>query len=244
MDQTTTASQPDLEPGPQPLGAPVDFTGATPATHTVLRGRHVVLRPIDAEADAPPLYEASHAPTGDPTIWTYLYDGPYPDITAFRAALVEQAARDDCVFFTVTGAGDGRPLGIVSYLAIVPEHGTIEVGNIWFGPALKRTPAATETIYLLARHAFDDLGYRRLEWKCNALNQPSRDAAARFGFRFEGIFLNHRVVKGRNRDTAWFAITEQRWPEVRGAFETWLSPANFAPDGAQRTRLSELTART
>ena len=109
-------------------------------------------------------------------------------------------------------------------MAIVPEHGSIEIGHIWFSPELQRTPAATEAIFLLARHAFDELGYRRLEWKCNALNQPSRDAAARFGFEFEGVFLQHRVVKGRNRDTAWFAITDTRWPAVRAAFEQWLSP--------------------
>ena len=126
----------------------------------------------------------------------------------------------------------------------MPEHGAIEIGNIWFSPELQRTPAATETIFLLAKHAFDDLGYRRLEWKCNALNEPSRSAAIRFGFQFEGVFLNHRVVKGRNRDTAWFAITDQRWPAIRAAFEAWLSPENFDADGSQRSRLSELTAAT
>ena len=127
-------------------------------------------------------------------------------------------------------------------MSIVPEHGTIELGNIWFGPSLKRTPAATEAIFLLARHAFDDLGYRRLEWKCNALNAPSRAAALRFGFSFEGIFHNHRVVKGRNRDTAWYAITDARWPALRAAFETWLDPLNFDADGEQRERLTDLTA--
>lgn len=227
----------------QPVGKPVAFGGATPPVHTELRGARVVLRPIDAGNDAAPLYAVSHAPTGDPAIWTYLYDGPFPDLESFRQALEDQAARHDYVFFTVADAADNRPLGIVSYLSIVPEHGVIEIGNIWFSPELQRTPAATEAIFLLARHAFDDLGYRRLEWKCNALNEPSRRAAARFGFQFEGVFLNHRVVKGHNRDTAWFAITEERWPAVRSAFEQWLSPANFADDGSQRTRLSDLTAR-
>jgi RimJ/RimL family protein N-acetyltransferase len=232
MDQTSTE---------QPIGRPVAFGGATPPVHTVLSGERVVLRPIDPAGDAEALYGASHAPTGDPTIWTYLYDGPYADIDSFRASLEEQAARHDYVFFTVADAHDNRPLGIVSYLSIVPEHGVIEIGNIWFGPELQRTPAATETIFLLARHAFDELGYRRLEWKCNALNEPSRSAAARFGFQFEGVFLNHRVVKGHNRDTAWFAITEERWPAVRGAFERWLSAENFAADGSQITSLRELT---
>ena len=232
------------ETAEQPIGKPVAFGGATPPVHTVLSGRRVVLRPIDPANDAEPLYAASHLPVGDPTLWTYLYDGPYPDLESFRESLEEQAARHDYVFFTVTDANDYRPLGIASYLSIVPEHGVIEIGNIWFSPELQRTAAASEAIFLLARHAFDELGYRRLEWKCNALNEPSRIAAARFGFRFEGVFLNHRVVKGHNRDTAWFAITEERWPVVRDAFERWLSPENFDAEGHQRSRLSELTAAT
>lgn len=232
------------ETAEQPIGRPVAFGGATPPVHTVLSGSRVVLRPIDPANDAEPLYAASHLPAGDPTLWTYLYDGPYPDLDSFRESLEEQAARHDYVFFAVADANDNRPLGIVSYLSIVPEHGVIEIGNIWFSPELQRTAAASETIFLLARHAFDELGYRRLEWKCNALNEPSRIAAARFGFRFEGVFLNHRVVKGHNRDTAWFAITEERWPAVRDAFEQWLSPENFDAEGRQRSRLSELTAAT
>jgi RimJ/RimL family protein N-acetyltransferase len=183
-------------PAEQPVGKPVAFGGATPPVHTVLQGRLVTLRPIDPYNDAASLYAASHAPTGDPTIWTYLYDGPYADLESFRESLRAQAARHDYVFFAVADARDNRPLGIASYLSIVPEHGVIEIGNIWFSPELQRTPAATEAILLLARHAFDELGYRRLEWKCNALNEPSRRAAARFGFHFEGVFRNHRIVKG------------------------------------------------
>jgi RimJ/RimL family protein N-acetyltransferase len=230
-------------PAEQPVGRPVAFGGATPPVHIEIRGTRVVLRPIDPDGDAESLYAASHAPTGDPGIWTYLYDGPYADLESFRESLQAQAARHDYVFFAVADARDNRPLGIVSYLSIVPEHGVIEIGNIWFGPELQRTPAATEAIFLLARHAFDTLGYRRLEWKCNALNEPSRRAAIRFGFHFEGVFLNHRIVKGHNRDSAWFAITDERWPAVRAAFEQWLSPGNFSADGSQRSRLSELTAR-
>jgi RimJ/RimL family protein N-acetyltransferase len=226
----------------QAVGKPLAFGGATPPVHGVIRGERVALRPIDVDGDAEQLFAVSHAPTGDPKIWTYLYDGPFPDLESFRESLREQAARHDYVFFAVAGAADNRPLGIVSYLSIVPEHGVIEIGNIWFSPELQRTPAATEAILLLARHAFDELGYRRLEWKCNALNEPSRRAAARLGFQFEGVFLNHRVVKGHNRDTAWFAITDERWPAVRAAFERWLSPENFGADGAQRSRLGELTA--
>jgi RimJ/RimL family protein N-acetyltransferase len=125
---------------------------------------------------------------------------------------------------------------------MTPEHGSIEIGHIWFGASLRRSSAATEAIYLLAAHAFDELGYRRLEWKCNALNQASRRAAERFGFAFEGVFRHHMVVKGRNRDTAWYAITDDEWPAVRDAFEAWLSPENFDQTGRQRSRLGELTA--
>jgi RimJ/RimL family protein N-acetyltransferase len=125
----------------------------------------------------------------------------------------------------------------------VPEHGVIEIGHIWFGAALQRTAGATEAIYLLARHAFDDLGYRRLEWKCNALNAPSRRAAERFGFSFEGIFRKHQIVKGRNRDTAWYAITDEDWPAIRSGFGSWLAATNFDARGAQHHTLGELIAR-
>jgi RimJ/RimL family protein N-acetyltransferase len=230
-----------MTPG-QPVGEPVDFTGTRPPARIAHRGRYATVRPLEPESDARALYEISHAPTGDPSIWTYLYDGPYPSFEPFRAVLDRQAASDDPLFFTIASAQDAEPLGIVTYMSIVPEHGAIELGNIWFGPQLRRTPAATEAIFLLARHAFDDLGYRRLEWKCDALNAPSRSAALRFGFSFEGVFHNHRVVKGRNRDTAWFAITDARWPVLRAAFEAWLAPGNFDAAGRQRQSLRALTA--
>jgi RimJ/RimL family protein N-acetyltransferase len=131
----------------------------------------------------------------------------------------------------------------VSYLRITPEFGVIEIGHIWFAPGLQRTTAASEAIYLLARHAFDDLGYRRVEWKCDALNAASRRAAERFGFTFEGVFRKHQIVKGRNRDTAWYAITNDQWPAIRAGFQSWLSPENFDRDGRQIRPLGELTAR-
>ena len=137
---------------------------------------------------------------------------------------------------------DGRALGTASYIRIVPEHRVIEIGHIVLGASLARTPAATEAIYLLARHAFEELGYRRLEWKCDALNAASRRAAERYGFRFEGVFREHMIIKGRNRDTAWFAILEQEWPALRAAFEAWLEPANFDADGGQRRALGEMIA--
>jgi RimJ/RimL family protein N-acetyltransferase len=148
----------------------------------------------------------------------------------------------DPLYFTLVRLRDERPLGLASYLRITPEFGVIEIGHIWFGAPLQRTIAATEAIYLLARHAFDDLGYRRLEWKCNALNAASRRAAERFGFKFEGVFRKHQVVKGRNRDTAWYAITDDDWAAIRAGFESWLAPGNFEEDGVQKRRLRELIA--
>jgi RimJ/RimL family protein N-acetyltransferase len=225
-----------------PLGEPVDWRGAQPARRVELRGRHVLLRPVDAGRDAASLYRASHPPEGDERIWTYLPYGPHESAEALEAWLREAAASEDPLFFAVAPLPDERPLGIASYLRITPQQGTIEIGHICFGTPLQRTVAATEAIFLLARHAFDDLGHRRLEWKCNALNAASRSAAERFGFTFEGVFRRHQVVKGRNRDTAWYSIVDDEWPAIRAAFETWLAPGNFDADGRQRASLRALTA--
>jgi RimJ/RimL family protein N-acetyltransferase len=219
-----------------PVGDRVDFGGARRPVREALVGQYTTLAPVDPAADAEPLWRLSHLPDGDPGIWTYLYDGPFADLDAYRASLDAAAASEDPLCFTVHV--EGRPEGTVSYLAIVPEHGTIELGGIWFGSRLQRTRAATEAIHLLAHHAFDVLGYRRVEWKCNALNAPSRRAALRYGFLYEGTFAQHRVVKGHNRDTAWFAITDVQWPGVRQRLEAWLDPTNFDPDGQQRESLA------
>jgi RimJ/RimL family protein N-acetyltransferase len=225
-----------------PLGELLDWSPVEPPRREPLRGSHVLLRPLDAAADAESLYAVSHPPEGDPAIWTYLFEGPYKSLERFRCDLDRAQASDEHLFFTLVRLPDECPLGQASYLRIEPEHGSIEIGNIWFGASLQRTTAATEAIYLLARHAFDDLGYRRLEWKCNALNAPSRRAAERFGFSFEGVFRSHLVVKGRNRDTAWYAITDEDWPPIRAGFEAWLSPANFDAEGSQKRPLAELIA--
>jgi RimJ/RimL family protein N-acetyltransferase len=223
-----------------PLGEPIDFRPAGYPARAPIVGRYVLVRPLDAEADAAALYAASHPPEGDVAIWTYLPDGPYPSVDEMRGALEEAEGLGDPLYFTLAPQPDLRPSGIATYLRVEPRFGVIEIGHIWFGPSMQRTTAATEAIYLLARHAFDDLSYRRLEWKCNALNAASRRAALRFGFTFEGIFRQHMVVKGRNRDTAWYAITDADWPSIRGAFERWLEPGNFDSEGRQRRRLGEL----
>jgi RimJ/RimL family protein N-acetyltransferase len=149
---------------------------------------------------------------------------------------------EDPLFFTLNPLPGEHPAGVAAYLRITPEHGVIEIGHIWFGASLRRTTAASEVIYLLASHAFDELGHRRLEWKCDSLNAASRRAAERFGFRFEGVFRSHMVVKGRNRDTAWYAITLEEWPAVREGFRAWLAPVNHDAAGAQKRSLGELIA--
>jgi RimJ/RimL family protein N-acetyltransferase len=215
-----------------PLGRELDWTPVARPARAPLRGRHVLLRPVSA-GDAEALFAVSQ----DAAIWAYLPDGPYDSAGDLERALVQAAGSEDPLFFTLAALPGETPVGIASYLRITPEQGVIEIGHIWFGSTLQRTTAATEAIYLLARHAFDDLGYRRLEWKCNALNARSRRAAERFGFTFEGIFRNHMVVKGRNRDTAWFAMTDDDWPPIREAFEHWLAPENFDDEGRQRQSL-------
>jgi RimJ/RimL family protein N-acetyltransferase len=220
----------------RPVGGQVDWTPARRPDRTPLRGSHVLLRPLDPAADAGALYEASR----DPAIWTYLFYGPYPGVEELRDLLESVKDGQDPLYFAIVRLPQERPEGMASYMRITPEHGVIEIGNIWFGTPLQRTPAATEAIYLLARHAFEDLGYRRLEWKCDSLNAPSRRAAERFGFIFEGVFAQHMIYKARNRDTAWYAITDRRWPAVRSAFEAWLERSNFDADGRQTRSLSEL----
>jgi RimJ/RimL family protein N-acetyltransferase len=227
-------------PADLPLGEELHWTPVPRPTSISLCGSHILVRPVNAEGDAVPLFSISHLPDGDPSIWTYLLDGPYESPDHLRKALAWAETSDDPLCFTLVPLADERPLGLASYLRITPELGVIEIGHIWFGVPLQRTTAATEAIYLLIRHAFDDLGYRRVEWKCNALNAASRRAAERFGFTFEGVFRKHMVVKGRNRDTAWYAITNDEWPAIRRGFEAWLAPENMDGEGRQRRSLREL----
>jgi RimJ/RimL family protein N-acetyltransferase len=227
----------------RPVGEDVDWRPARRPERSELRGTHVLLRPLDPDRDAEALYGQSHPPLAHPGLWTYLPNGPYTDPGELRDALRVAAASDDPLFFALVTLPANQPAGVASYLRITPDHGVIEIGHIWFGASLGRTTAATEAIYLLAAHAFDDLRYRRLEWKCDSLNRPSRRAAERFGFRFEGVFRRHMVVKGRNRDTAWFAITDDEWPSIRAGFRAWLRPDNLDAGGRQRQTLGELIDR-
>ena len=204
-------------------------------------GRFARLEPIDPERHAAELYAASHAVPNGERIWDYLPYGPFPTLDDFRGWLAGCARSEDPLFFAIRDLRSGQTLGMASYLRIEPSQAAIEIGHIWFAPALQKTPAATDAIFLLLRHALDELGYRRMEWKCDARNAGSRRAATRFGFSFEGIFYRHLVVKGHNRDTAWFSILDSEWPAIGAAFETWLAPANFDAEGRQLCSLKALT---
>jgi RimJ/RimL family protein N-acetyltransferase len=225
----------------QPIGFPVPGWAARPyPPRIVMPGRFCRLEPLDAARHAEPLFAAIKLDKDDRN-WTYLPSGPYATKAEFRA-WVEPASVDDAqLFFAVIDLASGRAVGYASYLRIDPKNGTIEVGSINYSPALQHTAAATEAMYLMMRNAFDGLGYRRYEWKCNALNAPSCAAATRLGFTYEGTFRQAMVVKGQNRDSAWFAILDREWPALKPAFERWLAPANFDPDGRQRESLSALT---
>ncbi|HWF48746.1 MAG TPA: GNAT family protein [Bryobacteraceae bacterium] len=222
------------------IGDLVDSRPAQRPRPIILEGRIVTLRPIQPDGDAEELYTGSHGPEAE-QLWRYLSEGPFPDRASFDANLSKKAVSPDRVFFTIVDRASGRAVGQACYLRIDPANRVIEVGHILYTPALQRTAGATEAMYLLARHAFEDLGYRRYEWKCNALNSPSRRAALRLGFTFEGVFRQHMIVKGRNRDTAWFAMLDSEWPARKGAFERWLDPSNFDSVGRQKKSLQTIT---
>jgi RimJ/RimL family protein N-acetyltransferase len=191
---------------------------------------------VHAEA----LFKASHGSEEAERVWDYLAYGPFSSQAAFAQWVRGCTSTADPLFFAVTDQSVGAPAGLASFLNIHPQAGSIEIGHIWFGPALQNTVAATEALFLMMRHALDELGYCRLEWKCNALNAASRSATRRLGFAFEGIFYNHTIVKGRNRDTAWYSILDDEWPAIRESFQAWLSPDNFDDAGQQRRSLGDL----
>jgi RimJ/RimL family protein N-acetyltransferase len=214
---------------------------------TSIVGTRVVLERLDAARHGDALYAAAHGEGADPRLWDYL---PYGSFTDDREGFTrhleaQESSTDPCFYAVVDKQTDpAHPLavGVVSFLRIEPAHGVIEIGHVWFGASLQRTPQATETIFLLARHAFEVLGHRRLEWKCDNANARSQAAARRFGFTPEGVFRQHMVIKGRNRDTAWLSILDGEWPAVGAAFRAWLAPENFDAEGCQRASLAALRA--
>ena len=225
----------------QPIGEPVPgWAPRLPPADVRLTGRYVALEPVSTD-HAPALY-AALASADDDASWTYRHDDRPRDEAGMRALVETWASRPLDVTLAIVPADTGAPAGIATLMRVDAAHGSAEVGAILYAQSLRRTRAATEAIHLLARYLFDDLGYRRFEWKLDALNEPSARAARRLGFTYEGRFRNAMVYKGRNRDTDWFAMTDADWPRVRAAHERWLDPANFDADGHQRTSLSELTA--
>lgn len=216
---------PDWRPPPRPDGLTLSGTFAT-------------LEPLDPERHAADLFRAYE---GADHVWDYMPVGPFASAATFHRWMRDAVERRDAVFFAIRNREADEVQGYCALLNIAPANGSIEVGFIAYSPALQRTRAATDAQYLLMRWAFE-AGYRRYEWKCNALNQPSRRAAERLGFSYEGVFRQHMVVKGRNRDTAWFAAIDSEWPALKEAFEAWLAPSNFDDQGQQRERLGDLTA--
>lgn len=208
-----------------------------PPAGLTLQGKHIRLDPLEADDHAADLFAAF---SGHDALWDYLPYGPFSSASAYHRWVKDHQGRNDPVFFALTETTTGHAVGVASYLRIAPDSGSIEVGHICLSPALQRTPAATEAMFLMMDWAFR-AGFRRYEWKCNALNLPSRRAAQRLGFSYEGIFRNHTVSKGRNRDTAWFSVIDSEWPALREAFAAWLAPANFDATGQQRERLSDLS---
>ena len=215
------------EPRPRP-----DRTG--------LEGRYCRIEPLDPARHGDSLFAASMAP-GAEERFRYLSDSPQ-DRQGFQAWLEKAAASTDPLFFGVIDTATGRCEGRQALMRIAPEHGVIEIGNVLWGPAMARSRVATEALFLHAHHVFETLGYRRFEWKCNALNAPSRRAAERFGFVYEGTFRQHMVQKGRSRDTTWFAMIDSEWPRLRAAYEAWLAPENFDARAQQKVKLEDLRA--
>lgn len=229
MRTTPPSTEPLADPSPAPR-----------PERRVLKGLYVLVEPLAPDAHTVDLFAASHGDEPKTRIWDYLPYGPFASARDMRAHVTTQAAGEDPLFFAIRPHASGRAEGVASLMTIEPAHRSIEIGHIWLGPDLQNTPAATEALYLLIAYAMGDLGDRRMEWKCDAANAASRGAACRLGFIHEGIFYQHRIVKGRNRDTAWFSITNHEWPAIRANFETWLDPANFDAEGRQRQSLGEL----
>ncbi len=222
----------------QPVGDPLnDWQPVANPPREIMDGRHCLLEPVNSERHATDLF-AAYNQDRENRLWTYLPYGPFESETDYRAWMSNTCFADDPMFHAVVDKASGQAVGVASYLRIDPAHGVIEVGHINFSPLMQRSTISTEAMFLMMQRAFSELKNRRYEWKCDALNGPSRQAAERLGFRFEGIFRQATMYKGRNRDTAWYAITDKEWPAIERILRAWLEPSNFDPDGVARTSLS------
>jgi len=224
----------------QPIGEALSNWTARPRPpRTAMVGRYCRVEPLDPDRHAEDLFAANGLePEGRD--WTYMPYGPFASLEAYRDWIETDCLGDDPLFHAIVDTATGKAAGVASYLRIEPAVGCIEVGHIKLAPSLQRSRAATEAMYLMMARVFDDLGYRRYEWKCDALNRPSRKAAERLWFAFEGVFRQATIYKGRNRDTAWYSVIDADWPGIKGAFEKWLAPDNFEAESIQRRRLTDL----
>lgn len=222
----------------QPLGQAVEDWNEPALPDEVLMGRFCQLEPLDIKRHSQALYQANSEDI-TPESWTYLAYGPFESLTDYQQWLTAQINTPNQQFYCIKDCRTDKAVGLAAYLRINSEAGSIEVGHLKFSPLMQRTPISTEAMYLMMKHAFD-LGYRRYEWKCNNFNEPSKRAALRLGFQFEGIFRQAQIVKGHNRDTAWFSVIDQEWPQLHNAFEQWLTPKNFDSEGLQIERLFDI----
>ena len=225
----------------QPIGAPMpQWTPPPRAKHVTLTGRYCRIEPLSATRHAADLF-AANALDADGAGWTYLTAGPFADFAAYQAWVEKVSPGDDPLFHAIIDLRTQKAVGVAAYMRLDPANGVIEIGSLKFTPLMQRTPVATEAMFLMMRHAFA-IGYRRYEWKCDSHNAPSRAAAQRYGFSYEGVFRQAMVTRQRNRDTAWYSIVDTEWPAIEAAFTRWLAPENFDAAGKQKLSLSQLTA--
>lgn len=230
------------------LGQPIGFAlpnwpGAVHPSRTPIHGDFAIIEPLDPDRHVDDLHTA-FAADPDGALWTYMFDGPFQSKRELSSWLSRACETDDPLFHVIVDRATGKAAGLAAYMRIKPEVGVIEIGHITLSPALQRTSAATEAMYLFMKRAFEELGYRRYEWKCDSLNSASQRAALRLGFEYDGTFKQAIVYKGRNRDTAWYSILDRDWPSLKCAYERWLDPRNFDNEGQQRERLPELIAQS
>jgi RimJ/RimL family protein N-acetyltransferase len=229
--------EPELNEFGQPVGSPVPgWTKRPIPPRTAMTGRFCTVAPLDPVRHAAPLFAAFAEDDG--RMWTYLPRGPFASAADYREWAEGAARLDDPLTHAIVDNASGQAVGTAAYMRIDAAFGVIEVGSITFSPRLQRQPAGTEAMYLMMRRVFDELGYRRYEWKCNSLNAPSRAAALRYGFQYEGLFRQVQITRGHNRDTTWFSVIDSEWPGLRAAFEGWLDPTNFDAAGQQRRSLA------